>query len=202
MKLIFTFYLILISWHQILTLPDQKEYKSNFVNTMSGSILQLGEVGGLYCKTNQVFQGFQLVEENQKIGYNFWCSSTTALVTNKPNPVSFHRSDWRTFDKEKSNTQAYKLKNLDVACPDNMGISQVKLNIINNEMMYQYTCVEVKTKNCKHKIETVKTDALDKNDRASTFLLAKQKIRLKDNEILTGFRLKVDSVIKTKVNIN
>lgn len=149
----------------------------------NGSVLALKN-HKIDCGLDAVLQGFHLIRPDQKnLSYELWCKTTTLI--NKAH-VQQIATAFLSTEVLTGNLSTNFLDRHLVKCPTGFALQAFKLEIYQasfEKIRYIGTCVETKASTC----EQARTEATVGG--SSSIFLESQTILLKENQVLTEFKL-------------
>jgi len=131
------------------------------------------------CDPNQALQGFRLFRANSNnLSYKYACTKNIAgnNVIDAKTPINDVAKDVRK--------SANFLERHNVQCQKGYALQEFKLNSQGKQIFYSYRCVNV---NCGEN-QTLVTKGTD-DGGYETVYLDRQDVRVKTNEVITGFKL-------------
>lgn len=196
---LFTITLIVLNLFSIKTTNLKKDERAIFNkrtndNDWGSNNIYYLDRHDVKCNPNEALQGFRLYRPaSNKLSYKYVCKQSTEFVKEKSFYEDKTKANSVANDKHKS---ANYLDRHDIQCKKGYALQRFKLDREGNNIFYSYRCVQV---SC-GKSESFTTN--ETNDGGfQTVYLDRQDTRVKNDEVITGFRLiSKNSQFSYKVN--
>jgi hypothetical protein len=134
------------------------------------------------CGNQEALQGFRLFRpQGNQLNYKYVCKSRDQSIS--PNDTYQSNTGWNQTARNKSRSANY-LDRHNVQCKAGYALQRFRLGRNGNNINYNFSCVKV---DCEA-IQTMQTGK-SADGGFETIYLDRQDVRVKTNEVLTGFKL-------------
>ena len=161
--------------------PGSAQTFTNWNFSQNGIVTDL-QYQNINCGYGRALTGFQLMRSGNNIRYENWCLySHSGVAGNTENNYYTGSSPYNQYGGSTDN-----LSKLAVICPATKALQQFRLQLVGNQIRYQYSCINAKTSNCFDKYTQ-----WTYGGSSQTFDLSYLKVKVDNqySQIINGFRL-------------